>query len=317
MRDLIIFVFVSFIFTGCTQFNKNEIVYSIGEKDLIPEGITYSQKTNCFYISSILKCKIVEINAETGEYKDFIPSNKYNRRFVGMIVDNKRNHLWACGNMKKDSLIYSSIFKFNVETHRLIREYHFPDTAQQLVNDLVIDNDGNVFFTDSNRKHIYKISAQTDSIELFLESNEIEMPNGITISPDNNYLYVASFKKGIRTIDINTCEILNEVDENISSIGIDGLKRYKNSLIGIQNYYRNIHDIKIVRYFLDESQTQITHSEIIDCDNSYFDIPTTHVIIDDELFCLATSSLTNVNWAKYEIEDVKKLKDVLILKYTL
>ncbi|MFC2096607.1 SMP-30/gluconolactonase/LRE family protein [Bacteroidota bacterium] len=317
MKQILIIALATILLISCKESKNYEIAYQLNEQDLIPEGITYSEKTECFYISSILKTKIVQINAITGEFEDFIPSTLINRRFVGMIVDNKRNQLWACGNIKIKDKTYSSVFKFDVENRKLIREYHFPDTAGQMVNDVVIDNEGNAYFTDSNNQHIYKISAKTDSIELFFESDEIKYPNGITLSPDNKYLYVAAYETGIRVIDIASRKIVNEPSQTIDSKGIDGLKRYKNSLIATQNYFDNTHDIRLVRYYLDETETKITHSEIIDMDNPFFDIPTTHVIVSDHLYSLATSSLGNVNWDKYEIKDPEKLCDIKILKYQL
>jgi len=92
---------------------------------------------------------------------------------------------------------------------------------------------------------------------------------------------------------------------------------YQNSLIATQNYFDDIHDIRLVRYYLDESGTRIVRSEIIDRGNPDFDIPTTHVIAGDHLYSLATSSLRNVDWATYQIKDPEKLGDVKILKYKL
>ncbi len=316
MKQSLILALSILLVASCTETKNYELAYRISEQDLIPEGITYSEKNKCFYISSILKTKIIQIDSKTGKFGDFIPSTLYNRRFVGMMIDNKRHHLWACGNFRLDSTILSSVFKFNTETRELIKEYHFPDTSTQMANDVVIDNDGNAYFTDSNNQHIYKVNIKTDSIELFFESEEIKHPNGISISPDNRYLYIASFITGVRVLDMETKNILNGVNE-FASRGLDGMKFYNNSVIGIQNYFEDLHEIKIIRFHFDETLTKITGSEVIDQDNPYFDIPTTHVIIGDELYCLATSSLNNVIWEKYEIEDPSKLNDVKILKYKL
>ncbi|PLX21628.1 MAG: hypothetical protein C0597_03125 [Marinilabiliales bacterium] len=317
MKKCLISILSIVLFISCNEMQEGEIAYTINEQDLIPEGITYSEKSDYFFVSSILKTKIVQINAVTCKSEDFIPSTRFNRRFLGMIVDQKRNHLWACGNMKVDGKTYSSVFKFDIDLGKLIKEYNFPDTMQQLLNDLVIDRLGNAYFTDSNNQHIYKINAISDSIELFYEGNEIEYPNGITISPNEKYLYIASYEKGIRVLNIKSREIVNEVNNTIDSKDLDGLKMYQNSLIGIQNYLDDIHNTKIVRYYLDHTQTQITRAKIIDQDNPHFDVPTTHVIVSNNLYCLATSQLNNVDWEQYTIADPSKLHEVIILKYEL
>ena len=101
----------------CTVFllfcspEKGIIAYKISEKDLIPEGITFSKTTNSFYLGSLVKAKIIKIDAETGKFQDFTSSDMSGMRFLGMIVDDNRKHLWACGNLTNDSTYISAVFK--------------------------------------------------------------------------------------------------------------------------------------------------------------------------------------------------------------
>ena len=44
--------------------NNSQIVFSIPEKDLIPEGITYDPVDETFYLGSVEKCKIIRINKQ-------------------------------------------------------------------------------------------------------------------------------------------------------------------------------------------------------------------------------------------------------------
>lgn len=316
MKKIIGIIFSIMLLASCNQSKTDNIAYRVTEKDIIPEGITYSSVTNSFYISSIKKTKIIEINAETGNFKDFIPSNFLDYSFLGIITDDANEQLWACGNKTRNGIRYSSISKLDINNGNLLKSYITTDTVKQMYNDLAFDNDKNVYFTNSNEKNIYKIDHIEDSISLFYEGDEIRHPNGITISSDNKYLYVASNNNGIRIIEIKTQKVVNEVNLTISSKGLDGLKYYKNSLIGINNAVEKYSDTKICQYFLDESGTKITGMKIIDQDNPYFKIPTTFVIVKDELFCLATSHLANIN-SNYEIIDPEASKEVLILKYKL
>lgn len=299
------------------QLDNKNIAYRITEKDLIPEGITYSSVTNSFYISSINKTKIIQINAETGEFKDFIPSDLLDMRFLGMITDEPQNILWACGNMTKNGKNYSSVIKFNLTSGKLLKSYSHIDSVANTYNDLVADDSGNIYFTNSKRHYIRKIDKQSDSVSVFFEGPEIAHPNGITISPDNKYLYIASTDKGIRVLDIAGRKIIGESFSSINSEGIDGLKYYKNSLIGIQNAVEKEDQIKICRYFLDESGTNIIGMKIIDQNNPFFDIPTTFVIVNDNLYCLANSQLKNITSSDFKIINKKALKDIIVLKYKL
>ena len=316
MKNIIGLILCILISTLYCQVNKGTIAYRITEKDLIPEGITYSSSTNSFYLSSIYKTKIVQIDAETGIFRDFIPSDLLDMRFLGMITDETRNLLWACGNFKKDGEVFSTVTMFDLTSGKLIKSYSYPDSVANTYNDLAQDEAGNIYFTDTNGQCVYKIDKQTDSVNIFFDGNEIIYPNGITISPDNKYLYVASNDNGIRVLDIEKREIIGEPDDSINSKGIDGLKYYKHSLIGIQNEVETRSDVKIAQYFLDKSGTKITGMKIIDQDNPNFDIPTTFVIANDHLFCLANSQVANIS-SDYKIRSVDALDDILILEYDL
>ncbi len=319
LRFLSIILILGTTLISCNQNNEESdiVAYRVTEKDLIPEGITYSKTTNYFYISSIKKKKIVQIDAETGDFKDFNSSDLHNTRYLGMFADDTRNNLWACGNISNDSTSSSTVSKFNLKTGALIKSYRYNDTADCIYNDLVLDKSGNVYFTNTNAQTIYKIDKETDSVSIFFDGPEIIYPNGITISPDNKYLYIASNDLGIRILDIENIEIKGEASAKDISFGIDGLKYYKNSLIGLQNEVKKRSDRKISRYFLDDTGTKITETKIIDQDNSYFDIPTTFVIFSDIVYLIANSQMGNIDFSNYEIRDTSALDDVLILKYKL
>jgi DNA-binding beta-propeller fold protein YncE len=317
MKNICLLTIFSLLIVSCNQENNNNIAYRISEKDLIPEGITYSSTTNSFYLSSIFKTKIIQIDAETGEFKDFIPSDLLNLSFLGLFVDETRNHLWACGIMSQNDNTESMVSKFNLITGELLKTYSYSDTVSNTYNDLVQDGEGNVYFTDSDGQCVCKIDIRTDSVTVFFDGIEILHPNGITISPDNKYLYVASNDKGIRVLDIGKRKIIGEPDPSFDSKGIDGLKYYRNSLIGIQNEVKTRSDVKIARYYLDNTGTKITGMKIIDQDNSNFDIPTTFTIVKNNIYCLANSQLWNISSGDMKIIKPENLKEVLILRYRI
>lgn len=317
MKRALTLSIVTFITLSCNQMNTNTVAYTISEKDLIPEGITYSSTTKSFYLSSINKTKIIEINAETGEFKDFIPSDLLSFSFLGLLADDLNKNLWACGFKFENGTTKSLVAKFDLITGNLLKTYSLNDTIGKLFNDLTEDNAGNIYFTDSEGQCVYKIDKQTDSVNIFYDGIETLHPNGITISPDNRYLYVASTNNGIRVLDIEKQTIIGEADTLFNSIGIDGLKYFNNSLIGIQNEVKTKHDVKIVRYFLDDTGTKIKEMKIIDQDNPTFDIPTTFVIVGNNLYSLANSQLWNLESSQGRILDEKLLKEIIILKYKL
>lgn len=317
MKPILIFGFSVLIMSSCIRSNNGHIAYLTGEKDLIAEGITYSSATGSFYLGSIYKKKIIRINAETGEVSNFFQSDSLNFSFLGLLVDDVNNYLWACGYSHNNKIRRSSVLKFDLISGKLIRSYSCNDTLPDLYNDLAEDKTGNVYFTDTDNQCIYKIDRYTDSIIVIFRGTQVLQPNGITISPDNRYLYVASTNYGIRVLDVENQSIVGEPDTLFNSTGIDGLKYYRNSLIGIQNDVKTKSEVKIIQYFLDNSGTKIKGVKIIDQNNPSFDIPTTFVIFDQNLYCLANSQIWNLDSSENRILNEQMLNETKILTYNL
>jgi len=294
-----------------------QIAYRVTEKDIIPEGITYSRATNSFYISSLHKNKIIQIDAETGKFRDFISSSLLPMQFLGMIVDGDGKHLWACGNISKDGKHHSTVAKFDLETGKLVNQFLHIDAMENTYNDLVQDKDGNVYFTNTASQTVYVIGRDAEKAEVFFDGPGILHPNGITISPDGRYLYVASNDNGIMILDMKKKRLASKPDDRFDSKGLDGLKYYKNSLIGLQNEVKSRRDVKLARYFLNETGTEIVSMKIMDQNNPNFDIPTTFVMDGGNLYLLANSQMANIDFSTNKIRSYDALDDVLILKYKL
>lgn len=291
--------------------NNSNVAYVLDEKDLIPEGVAYDDITQTLYISSINKRKIVSVNHE-GIVKDFIESGQDNILSVlGMEVDPVRRHLWVCSewdNPRKivaDSLLHTSIYKYDLENQKLIKKYVLRDTTHRLLNDLTIASDGTVYITESLKGKVYIIRPEKDSLELFIDSDHYYYANGITISNDDKNLYVSHFGETIIVdLERNLIKKLKH-PENISTGRVDGLAYYKNSLI--------MHQDEICRYYLNETGDSIIKKEVIERNNPLFEIPTTGEIAGNEYFYIANSQLTRFDAEGFVFPN-EKLDSVYILK---
>src|SRR5262249_44449851 len=73
--------------------HRAKVAFSIGEGDLVPEGIAYSARRRTFYLGSI-KRKIIAVS-EKGEVRDFVgPAAGDLGAVVGLRVDDARGELW-------------------------------------------------------------------------------------------------------------------------------------------------------------------------------------------------------------------------------
>lgn len=316
MKNLFLFVcFFSALTLGCNP--KERTSYVLEETELVPEGIAYSEKRNMFYLSSVAKSKIISVNAKTGEQKDFIKSNEYGfMPGVGILIDDQRNLLFAIsGYGIKDSL--TSLFTFDLESKKLLYRYNLKNTkGNYFLNDLVSDKKGTLYITNSNSTEIYTLKPDSDSLQLFFKSEEIEYSNGIAISDDNTKLYVASFAKGVRSIDIKSKSVLNEADSMGTSQGIDGLEFYNGHLYAVQNGVRANSD-NFRKLVLSPSQSKIVDVQVIDSNNKDLKIPLTFCIMGEKAVVIGNSNLEHLNQKTLTFSEPDALQKTKLLIYNL
>lgn len=303
--------------------NNSTIAYQLKERDLIPEGLAYDPVEKCFYLSSLHKCKIVKIDKD-GNYSNFTSEKQDGlRQVTGMKVDAGRRHLWVCSEVSNLNYInpdsteigWSGVFQYDLRTGKLINKYTiFEENIQHLFNDIVITKEGDVYLTDSRSQEIYKISSKEKQLKVFFKNEGFSFLNGIALSNDENSLYIADDGTGIFKLNLSNknFEYLQTPD-SITTIGIDGLYLYENSLIAVQNGFSVA---RINRFFLDKSGEKITRSKIIEMDNPHFIIPTTGAIARDTFYYIANSQLRSYG-KDNNILPWKELKDIIILKAKL
>lgn len=309
------------IVLGKKPINNSSAAFTITEKNLVPEGITYDPVEQNFYLSGAYTCKIKRIDRETKPF-DFTAEKQDGLRTVlGMKVDAKKRILWAIStvtdrpppkdvNMKE--LGWSGVFKYDLKTGQLIKKYTiYKKGEKHLFNDLVFNSQADVFITDSEFGAIYTVSHKTDKLELFLKSDMFRSPNGIELSPDGQTIYMADWGIGIFLIDVKSRDIsLISHPDTFTTYGIDGLYFYRDSLIAVQNGLS-----RISRFFLNKNGDTVERVEIIEANNPLLDMPTTGVIVDDLFYYIANCQVRAFN--KDGTLPMEKLKDVVILKTAL
>ena len=297
--------------------NPSTIAFSIEEKDLFPEGIAYDSKTKLFFLSSISKEKIVALD-RNGNQTDFIkPQQDGMLRSLGLKVDTERRQLWAVSNSNWGANIVSALHIYNIDSKKLVKKFYTENSSNAALNDLALMNNGSAYITDYRGNSIYYISPELDAVKLFLRSDSLLVgANGIAASNDNSFLYVASQTNGIVLLDLKTKAVQPIINKlSVDTKGIDGLMLYKNSLIGILSGDDDISKHYIARYQLSENGKEIISTSIIDQKNPLFALPTTGVVVDDELFCLAATYLHLFSTKKET--DIGMLGNPFVLKYNL
>lgn len=276
--------------------HESAVAFFLGEKDLLPESVAYDPKDGSFYVGSTWKGKIVRVDAK-GHASDFVASRQDGLwQVIGMKVHATRRILWACsfdgegleGWQKTDSNA-SGVFAFNLDTGKLIRKWVLDVPGEQHgFNDLVVTRGNDVYATHMFKESaIYRITQKDQKLEVFAKPEGLRDVNGITITPDERTLYVAG-ADGLVAIDIATAKSRPvPAPESEKTGGIDGLYYYRGSLIGILGNSIN-------RYRLDEGQSRIVMTEVLEQNHPLMKIPTTGVLVGDEFYYVANAQFDAV-----------------------
>jgi sugar lactone lactonase YvrE len=302
--------------------NHSEVAFKLSEKDLITEGVAYDPVAEMFYVGSIHQRKIVSRDKH-GAVKDFATAQDGLWSVFGMKVDAKRRTLWVCSTVtpqmvgfQKEQEGLSSVFKFDLNSGKIIKRYDLPNQPQpHWLGDLVVNSRGDAFITDSQAPGaVYTISQQKDGLELFIPAGPFRSPQGIDFSDDEKYLFVADYSIGILKFDLAAKQHIKlSAPENLAWIGIDGMYFYKNSLIAIQN---GINPHRVVRFFLSKNHERIERAEVIEANNPFFNEPTLGVLVRDIFYYVANSQWGSFN-KDGTIFPPEKLQEPIIMRVKL
>lgn len=303
LRKLTLFLLASLLLTSCTKSESDTVTLNF-EKDLIPEGIAIDNESGKLFLSSLRKNKIVTANGDGSNATDFIGSGQYDYLSgFGMTIEGDTLYALSNGLQKQGNT--SVLLLLHKKTGELIAQYKTSISPYGYLNDLAVGKNNEIFITESQSNKIYHIQRPGMTLQVFLDTVAVEHSNGIAISDDNSKLYLAS-KSGIRVVDVQTKKILNQPDN--ASSGIDGMKFYKNSLIGIV-------EKAVMRYFLNEEGTEIIDiKELIRFDSTYKS-PTTFDMVGDTIYFIKNVQLDNFNDSTNAVIDPNKLESLVLMKY--
>lgn len=215
--------------------------------DMYPEGVAYDEEGNRFFVSSVRTGTIGTVDPK-GTYTVFYADSSLKSTY-GMKVDAARRKLWVCSadaNYSKyaDSATFKKMSRLigldlasgrktdDIDLSTLVPGRHF-------ANDLALDNNGNIYITDSHSPVVYKVDA-SGKASVFAQSDWFKGQdvalNGIVWSP-RGYLIVANGSDGnLYKIDITDPRRITRIRQKTFFPGADGLLWDKDgNLVLVQN----------------------------------------------------------------------------------
>ena len=199
-----------------------------------PESVVYAPKQNLLFVSNIngkpdqkdqngfistvspSNGSIVELNWITGlNAPKGMAINNNSRLFVSDITD---------------------LVEIDIDGEKIVKRLNAPGSA--FLNDVAVDNQGNIYVSDTVTNTIYKLdrdanNSNNTTLQAWLQSPQLNGPNGLHIDNNKNRLIVASLGEmskpgaGIEVVDLK--------NKSISSLGKEGSTSPFGGLDGIES----------------------------------------------------------------------------------
>lgn len=225
--------------------------YSLKSKGLYPEGIDFDKKNNRFVISSFNKGGLYTLSADGKIFAPLITDANLIAA-LGVYTDETNDRIIAvsgdAGASEKSGLKGSTAGQkgyvgiYDAKTGTLIKSIDLKPLVTSggvFPNDIALDENGNIYITDSFSPVIYKIDKNYNA-SIFVTNNTFSAPNGSFglngIVYKDGYLIVAHtqaaklFKITVSNGSISEITGLNNIFK-----APDGLEWRGNDLVMIEN----------------------------------------------------------------------------------
>ena len=273
-----------------------EVVFTLDVGDFVPEGIAVDDAGE-LYLGGIRHGSIVRIGETTTTLSDA------DRHFAvfGMRLDGQGGLWFASANVPEHKGPLSSdgpktgLYRLDLATNTVRgRELPLGDEAQVL-GDLVFADEDTILATESLTGSLYRFSVSAWEFDRVIAPGTLRSMQGLVLDASRDYLYVADYVGGLFRLRLGDNVIERVTSSEPSALfGIDGLYRYGNELIAIQN---GIRPNRVVGLTLSPDGLTVQSSRTLARNLSGFDEPTLGQVVGDEFYFVANS-----HWNRFDRE---------------
>jgi hypothetical protein len=161
-----------------------------------------------------------------------------------------------------------------------------PAATGPVPGDLAVAENGDVFIGDGAAGRLYVIRAERDSLEVLVAAGAFRSAQQPAPAADGRTVFVADYSRGIAAVDRGTGALRWLAHPRSAAIvGIDGLVRDGQYLIGVQN---GVEPNRVVRFTLG-SDDAVTGWTLMEQGTPWLREPTHGVIVGGNLYVIANS----------------------------
>ena len=206
----------------------------------------------------------------------------------------------------------TGLFRLDTVSGKITRAALLPQLAdEQVLGDLVLAGD-TIYTTDSLAGALYRYDIAADEYTALLEPGTFGSPQGLVLDESGQHLYVADYIGGLYRVAVEDGKVERlTLQGPDSDYGIDGLYRYRDRLVAIQN---GIQPHRVTSFRLSPEGTSIVEARVLAANLPGFDEPTLGAIHEDTFYFVANS-----HWNRFDRDNALPdgLSGPLVLKLSL
>lgn len=275
------------------------VVAHLADSTFWPEGLDVDSASGTVYVAS-LRHGVVAAVTRGGTAREI---GARDRAEVGSIFgvrfDARRHVLWATTSRAPEASspaqTRASLLQLDPGDGRVLRRWDVPAVAgRQVLGDLAVADNGDVYVTDSAQPVLYLLRSGADSL-IEIRSPLFRSLQGVAPRPDGQAVYLADYSSGLLHLSTSTGAVTRlATPPGVSTRGCDGIVWHRGSIVAVQN---GASPPRIMKFSLDSSGVAVAGAAVIDQRLPVADEPTIGAMLGDEFVYVANSQ-----WEKHDAQ---------------
>lgn len=261
------------------------------EHELV-EGVAWDSDKGSLYATTVVDRTLLSV----GEGGTSVAASGGLGSLFGAAYDPVRRRVWAASasipETPKGEPAWVGLIAFDPDRPERVSRIPAPAGRIATPGDVAVARDGNVYASDGLNGAVYRCRPGCAALEILLAPGTLFSAQGLALSSDQNWLYIADRRYGIAALDRSSGRLFQVAgDEAMMLDGIDGLAIYGGDLIGLQTAYP---PQRIVRLRLADGGLRVRKLEVLERNHPDWKEITLGAVAGNRLLYVA-----NAHWSRF------------------
>ena len=289
---------------AANPFGSVRTVADIAPKWTMPEALAQDPASGRIFVGTVHDGLVLVRKPGAEDFEVFAdPETVPGLQAVfALHADAERGHLWVATGGASQYRGYrasdygrTALIQLDLASGEKLGEFRvLPDGVPHLLGAITQAADGTLYAADTLSPMIYRLVPGAERPEAFIGQPKFTGLRGIALSEDGQKLYVSDYELGLYFFELGDEVRLYRLGapETLNLGGIDGLYRWRNSLVVIQN---GVTPQRVLRLDLSEDGTVVEQIAALAVSQPEFDIPTWGTLAGDDLLFFGGSHWQHVD----------------------